>query len=127
MSKNNLNPTAEVRAEAGKIVVTVGDGYYEIYVDKAFQGPALNNGQSHEYLAAPGEHRIGVYSAGRFVIDEMITVPAEEPERPADHENPASEPGQEKTVTITLTKDKVTALISNMEAIVAALRSWLED
>lgn len=77
-----LNPTAEVRADAGKIIVSVGDGFYEVYVDKSMQQPALNNYQTNEYHAEPGEHRVGVYSAGRFVVDRMITVPAEETEQP---------------------------------------------
>ena len=80
----DLNPTAEARADVGKIIVSVGDGYYEVYIDKKMQQPSLNYNLTHEYPAAPGEHRIGVYSAGRFVLDQTITVPAEKPAQPAE-------------------------------------------
>lgn len=75
-------PTAEVGVGVGKIIVSVGDGYYEVYIDMKMQQPALNYNLTHEYPAKPGEHRVSVYSAGRFVFDQMITVPAEEPEKP---------------------------------------------
>ena len=84
-----IKPTAEVGVDVGRIVVNVGEGWYEIYIDMKMQQPALRNGQTESFPAAPGVHRVGVYCAGRWVIDTDVEVPEivqEAPEQPAEPE-----------------------------------------
>lgn len=71
-----MHPTAKVETGIGWIAVTVGDGYYEVYIDKKLQKSAFN-GQTRSCAVDPGDHLVGVYSAGRWVVNETIHVPAE--------------------------------------------------
>ena len=91
-----LNPTAEVRADVGVIIVSVGNGHYEVYIDQKMQQPALNYNLTREYPAEPGVHRVGVYCAGRWVLDTYVEVPEIAKDEPA--EQPAGEP--EKTIPV---------------------------
>ena len=91
-----VKPTAEVGVDVGRIVVNVGEGFYEIYIDQKMQQPALYNGQTESWPAAAGAHRVSVYSAGRWVIDTDVEVP--EPVKEAPAEQPAVE--SEKTIPV---------------------------
>ena len=117
-----LNPTAEVRADVGVIIVSVGDGHYEVYIDQKMQQPALNYNLTHEYPAEPGEHRVGVYSAGRFVLDKMITVPAKEPEI---QDEPAEQPAGEPEKTIPVRVDVLRGLFAQLMDAAACLEALL--
>ena len=126
----DLNPSVEIKTSPGAVVVTVGNGYYEIYIDQKMQQPALNYNLTHEYPAEPGEHRVGVYSAGRFIFDQMITVPAEEeaaPEEPAkEPDHPEEQPAaQEPEKTVAIKASIIRDLIAEMRDIAALLDALL--
>lgn len=69
-------PMAKATVKTGTICIEVGDGYYEIYIDKKIQ-KSVDNGKSRNYTVEPGDHRVSAYSAGRMVLDETVHVPAE--------------------------------------------------
>lgn len=101
-----MHPTAKVETGIGWIAVTVGEGFYEVYLDRKFQNGARDF-QTLNCFVKPGDHLVGVYSAGRWVVNETIHVPdegetvpepaAEEPaaELPEDEQpKEQPEPGQ---------------------------------
>ena len=84
----------DVRTEIGKIIITVNEGYHEIYIDKEPVRKYLNM-QTGEYIVEPGPHRVGVLKDGVWLYDEDVIVPGETAQEP---EKPADEP--EKTISI---------------------------
>ena len=96
MTGAQVKPTADVGVDVGAINVHVGSGFYEIYIDKVMQQPALYNGQEGTFHAAAGVHRVGVYCAGCWVLDTYVEVPEIAKDEPA--EQPAGEP--EKTIPV---------------------------
>lgn len=100
-----MHPMAKATVGTGMIYVEVGNGYYEIYIDKKIQKSA-NNGETRCYTVEPGDHRVSAYSAGQMVLDETVHVPAKgeavpEPEQPAEsaqvpEDMPAEKPAAEE-------------------------------
>ena len=126
----DIKPTAEVRTDTGRIIVSVGEGYYEVYVDKVMQQPALSNDLTHEYPAEPGEHRVSVYSGGRFVFDQMVTVPAEgeAKEQPSEEqatEQPAEGPASSDTGMVSVSGEYMEQLAHELRDLADMLLGWL--
>ena len=135
----DLKPTVEIKTTAGKVITTVGEGYYELYIDKAVQKAPYNYG-TKEFTVTPGDHRISVYSAGRMIFDEIMHVPAEGeavPETPPAAEEPAGtaeetaanpelpEPTEEPDHDVSVKASVIKDLIAEMRDIAAYLEGLL--
>lgn len=80
-----------VRTEQGKIIITVDKGYHEIYIDEKISPPWLQDGQTGEYQAEPGPHRVGVRKDGTWAYDETVIVSGETDTKPEQPEEPTPE------------------------------------
>ena len=93
-------PAAEVKVTSEWYEVTVGEGNYEIYVDKE-RNCFITQDQPREVIIPmqPGRHRLDVYSQGRFITTEggVIGVfgeeEAEQPNEELEPEQPTEEQG----------------------------------
>ena len=108
-----------VRTEQGKIIITVDKGYHEIYIDEKISPPWLQDGQTGEYQAEPGPHRVGVRKDGGWMYDETVIVPGETGDAP-EPEQP-EEPTPEAYVSIKASI--ITDLIAEMRDIAALLEA----
>lgn len=119
MSKTGtqVKPTAEVGVDVGAIIVSVGSGFYEIYIDKVMQQPALYNGQEGRFHAVAGVHRVGVYCAGQWVIDTFVEVPAVVKEAPVET---AAE-------TVSVKKDVLRGLFGQLMDAAACVEALIEQ
>ena len=123
-----------VKTEPGKIIVTVDEGFHEIYIDEKFTTPWLKNGQTGEYAAEPGPHRLGVRKDGAWAYNEDMIVPGEtatvpgetvpepEPEQPEKPEQP-EEP--EPVPVVLMSASIIRDLIAEMRDIADMMEALL--
>ena len=93
-------PSAGVKVTSEWYEVTVGEGNYEIYVDKE-RHCFVTQDQPREVIIPmqPGTHRLDVYSQGRFITPEGGVIGVfgeEEPEQPKEEPEAETTPAAEE-------------------------------
>ena len=119
--KNPVIPTADVKATEEGFAITVGPGNYVLYVDKIFfEGITQDQARERFLPMSPGEHRLEVYSQGRFITPEGGVAGVF-----GTAEQSAGEPASSDAGTVSVSREYMEQLAHELRDLSDMLLDWL--